>query len=335
MHRPAYKHIDPPRAEAYTEAVMKERLTQVLACPDCTGDLTLSATERNNQEIIVGSLTCRACGKTYPIVRGIPRFVESDAYVQNFSFEWTIHRVTQLDSATGRNDSATTFDEKAGFSQEELQGKLALDVGCGTGRFMEIAASRGAEVVGIDLSFAVESAYKNLGHLSNVHIVQADIFHLPFKKPTFDIIYSIGVLHHTPNTKKAFQSLLPFLKYGGKIAIWVYDYYSHLPIIMSRYYRILTTKMPKRLLYDLCYVAVPYYYLLKIPFLRHIFRAILPTAPWPDWRWRVLDTFDWYSPQYQWWHTDHEIYTWFAEAGLKNIKVLALPVALSGEKPSQ
>lgn len=312
---------------------MKPALLSWLACPDCYSDFRLEEREREGEEIMSGTLVCTGCGQSFPIRRGIPRFVETDAYVNNFSFEWNTHQTTQLDSATRRKDSEISFKEKAGFTPDEVRGKLVLDVGCGTGRFMQIAHRFGGEAVGIDLSFAVDAAFRNMGRMERIHIVQADVFHLPFKKEIFDIIYSIGVLHHTPDTKKAFLSLPPFLKPGGKIAIWVYDFYSHLPIIMSRYYRKITTRMPKRLLHALCYIAVPYYYLLKIPFLRHIFRAILPTAPWPDWRWRVLDTFDWYSPKYQWWHTDHEVYTWFESAGLKDIRVLDLPVAFSGRKP--
>ena len=311
---------------------MKERLTQWLACPDCHAELTLRIDEREGEEITSGMLTCTSCKRECPILRSVPRFVETDQYVGSFSFEWNTHQTTQLDSITKRQDSEVTFREKTGFTPEEMKGKLVLDVGCGSGRFMQIAERYGSDVIGIDLSFAVEAANRNMGKHPNIHILQADVFRLPFKKEIFDYIYSIGVLHHTPDTKKAFLSVVPLLKQGGRIAIWVYDFYSHLPIIMSRYYRKITTRMPKRLLYYLCYVAVPYYYLLKIPFLRHIFRAILPTAPWPDWRWRVLDTYDWYSPKYQWWHTDHEVYPWFAEAGLTNIRVLDLPVAFSGEK---
>lgn len=311
---------------------MKERLNAILACPACHRDLRLEARDRDGEEILTGDLICTGCAKTYPIVRGVPRFVGTDEYVGNFSFEWRVHRYTQVDSKTGRDDSEVTFREKCGFTAADLRGRMVLDVGVGSGRFLEIARKYGGEVVGIDLSFAVESAFATFGHDPKVHIIQADVFRLPFKPEVFDAIYSIGVLHHTPDTKKAFFSVLPFLKHGGKVAIWLYDHYSHLPIIMSRYYRKLTTRMPKRLLYYLCYIAVPYYYLLKLPFLRHIFRAILPTAPWPDWRWRVLDTFDWYSPKYQWWHTDHEVFTWFDQAGLKNIRVLDLPVAMSGQK---
>lgn len=311
---------------------MKERLMSWLVCPDCHADLRLDAHEREGDEIMVGELRCSVCEKRYPVRRGIPRFVETDKYVNNFSFEWNTHQTTQLDSVTRRQDSEISFQEKAGFTHEEVRGKRVLDVGCGTGRFMQIALRYGGEVIGIDLSFAVDAAFRNMGKEANIHIVQADVFRLPFKKEVFDLIYSIGVLHHTPDTKKAFYSVLPFLKVNGKVAIWLYDFYSHQPFMSSRYYRKLTTRLPKRFLHALCYIAVPYYYLYKIPILKYFFKVLLFIPEWKDWRWRVLDTFDWYSPKYQWWHTDYEVFTWFENAGLNNIKVLALPVAFSGEK---
>lgn len=313
---------------------MKERLVQWLVCPTCQTDLTLTIGERSGDEILSGALKCTSCSKEYPVRRGVPRFVETDKYVNNFSFEWNTFQRTQVDSATKRSDSEITFREKTGFTKADIEGKRVLDVGVGTGRFAEIALNDGAELFGIDLSFAVDAAYRNFGTHPNFHVIQADVFHLPFKKEMFQVIYSIGVLHHTPDTKQAFLSCLPFLARGGKIAIWLYDFYSHHAFISSRYYRKLTTRLPKKLLHALCYIAVPYYYLYKIPVLRYFFKVILFIPDWPDWRWRVLDTFDWYSPKYQWWHTDHEVFTWFEQAGLKNMRVLSLPVAISGEKPA-
>ncbi len=311
---------------------MKERLLSLLACPECAASFTLTVDERDQDEIKLGRLTC-ANGHLYPIRDFIPRFVASDAYVKNFSLEWTVNRTTQVDSQTRRDDSAVTFREKTGFTRNELAGRMTLDVGVGTGRFAEIALGLGAEVVGIDLSLAVDAAFRNIGRNSKMHLVQADVFHLPFKHEAFDAIYSIGVLHHTPNTREAFRAVLPFLKAGGRIAIWLYDFYSHVPFMLTRLYRKLTTRLPKRLLYALCYIAVPYYYLERIPGLRYLFKVLLFIPEWKDWRWRVLDTFDWYSPTYQWWHTDAEVFRWFEEAGLEKIRVLDLPVAMSGVKP--
>jgi SAM-dependent methyltransferase len=57
--------------------------------------------------------------------------------------------------------------------------------------------------------------------LPNAHVVQADIFKLPFKK-SFDYAFSVGVLHHTPDPKKAFVSLASKVKKGGAISAWIY-----------------------------------------------------------------------------------------------------------------
>lgn len=54
---------------------------------------------------------------------------------------------------------------------------------------------------------------------------------------------------------------------------------------------------------------------------------------WPNWRWRVLDMFDWYSPKYQSKHTHWEVFDWFQGEGLVNIKIGEGEVTLLGEKP--
>jgi SAM-dependent methyltransferase len=97
-----------------------------------------------------------------------------------------------------------------------------LEGGCGKGRHTRLAAEWGArEVVGIDLSAAVESAFAATRDLPNAHIAQADIFRLPFKC-AFDYAFSVGVLHHTPDPRKSFASLAGKVKSGGHISAWVY-----------------------------------------------------------------------------------------------------------------
>lgn len=202
---------------------MKESLLEILACPRCRGRLNLKETARDGTEISEGTFWC-ACGATFPIEGGIPRFVSSDQYVRSFSFQWAKHRQTQLD-VQDRRESEETFRLSTGFTPEQLAGKLVLDVGCGMGRFADVAGRFGAEVVGVDLSYAIESAHKNIGARDNVHLAQADVFDLPFGEKTFDYIFSIGVLHHTPNCRKAVLGLIPFLKDGGTLAVWVYPKY--------------------------------------------------------------------------------------------------------------
>ena len=52
------------------------------------------------------------------------------------------------------------------------------------------------------------------------------MFKLPFAPESFDYIYSIGVLHHTPDCEQAFKGLPRLLKPGGRIAIWLYSAYN-------------------------------------------------------------------------------------------------------------
>jgi SAM-dependent methyltransferase len=309
---------------------VKPAFVELLACPKCSSSLRVLGAEKPPREIESGTLGCQQ-GHEFLIVGGIPRFVDSELYVQNFGFEWNLHARTQLDTSNS-DESERAFRAKTGFTPEQLRGKRLLDVGCGMGRFSDIASQWGATVVGIDLSLAVEAAQRNLGARENVHIAQADIFQLPFREGTFDFIFSIGVLHHTPNTKAAFGNLPRLLRQKGKIAIWVYSSYGRSQWRFSDFYRKFTPRLPKRLLYSLSYAAVPLYYVHAIPILGPFLRWLLPVSRHPKPDWRVLDTFDWYSPRYQWKHSYEQVFPWFEEQGLTEIRVLEFPVALQGTK---
>jgi SAM-dependent methyltransferase len=112
---------------------------------------------------------------------------------------------------------------------ECFRGKRVLDAGCGTGRHAHFAARFGAEeVVALDLSDAVEAARTNLSAHPNVHVIQGDLLRPPFRTADagggFDLVYSIGVLHHLPDPRAGFESLLRFVRPGGTIAVWVYGW---------------------------------------------------------------------------------------------------------------
>ena len=312
---------------------MKPSLLKYLVCPACHGSLDLEVEQRDEQEIERGALRCRPCAAVYPILRSIPRFVPTDAYVKNFSYQWNVHRTTQVDSLAGHGESRQAFFVKTGFEEAELKGKLVLDVGCGTGRFTEIAAECGAEVIGIDLSYAVDAAYANMGRRPGIHIVQADVFKLPFRPTTFDAIYSIGVLHHTPSTQEAFGCLTPLLKAGGEIAIWVYAWGGEYSANLDRV-RKLTVHIPQVLLYGLCWVLVPLLHgLARLPLLWRIARRVPTSVQGRGLVWDVLDTFDAWAPRYQWKHTDSEVRAWFELEKLGDIVALKFPVSMRGRKP--
>jgi SAM-dependent methyltransferase len=311
-------------------ARVKRGLLQLLRCPTCQCSLRL---EPPAEEVQSGSLRC-ANDHTFAVLRGVPRFVEQDAYTRSFSYEWQRFRTTQLDSHTGRSDTRDRLQASLNFPLEELAGKRVLDAGCGMGRFGEIVQRYGGEYVGVDYSFAIDAAQQNIGHLPGVHLVQADIFRLPFAPLSFDLIISLGVLHHTPDPRRAFASLPLLLKPGGKLSVTVYDAGNKVYVMNTRFWRRLTTRMPRRLLHLLSHAAAPLYYVWTLPGLGWLFRGLAFISLERDWRWRVLDTFDWYSPRYMSWHTHHEVFGWFKENGLEQVEVLAPSVSQIGTKPA-
>ncbi len=300
-------------------------LSGILVCVRCGGTLPPEASWEST------GTRCAGCGIEVPVIRGIPRFVASDAYTASFSFEWNRHKNTQLDDAASR-ESEDTFRAKTGLSPDEVRGRLVLDVGCGMGRFADVVNRWGAKVVGIDLSLAVEAAFANLDGRENGRILQADLFHLPFRPGTFDIVYSLGVLHHTPDCEKAFRQLVPFVRPGGRLCVWVYGSMGPWERF-ARLYRRVTVRMPRRLLYALCHAAIPWYYVCRLPLIGPLLWVLFPISQHPNPQWRVLDTFDWYSPQYQSLHTFPEVYRWFRSEGLVDITLLDFPIALAGTRP--
>lgn len=306
-----------------------DRLLEILRCPTCHDSL------RRN----FSSFDCQGCLRQFPIINGVPRFVDDEHYAGSFGFQWLKHDRTQLDT-DDTNRSEQDFRIKTGLTPQDLAGKLVLDVGCGMGRFAEVASRWGAHVVGIDLSQAVEAAARNLAH-RNVTILQADVFSLPFTPNSFDYIYSLGVLHHTPSCEQAFKSLPVFLKPGGGIAIWLYSAYNKW-YRMADIHRKLTRRMPRRMLHALCYMAIPAYAvrqgLRAIPVIGKpisgALRYLVPMSSNPDPHWRVLDTFDWYSPWYQSKHTYEEVFRWFEDCGLHDLHVGGRPVSVRGTKPA-
>ena len=309
---------------------MKVRSLDVFVCPTCHGALRLRR-KGSGAEILEGDLTCSTCGSSYQITNGIPRFVHTEPYARSFAFQWQWFRTVQMDSITGASKSDATLSATTGWRDDEYAGRRLLDAGVGAGRFAERAAAKGAEVFGIDVTTAIDATYRNIGGLDNVHLAQADVFALPFRDKTFDLVYSIGVLHHTPDPAAAFASVARALVPGGKLAIFVYARYgpSHR---VSDAIRLVTTRLPLRVTWVLSAVAVPLYWMYRVPVVGRLLSAALPISMEPMWRWRWLDTFDWYSPTHQSKHLYPEVFRWFTENGMTVVDIRDGPIRMSGVK---
>src|SRR5450432_1793866 len=143
---------------------MNQNAVDLFAFIECGSSFFLdaTATTENNGNIVEGQLTCTSCGKTFPIVRSMPRFVPSEEYAQSFGYQWNRFDRLQLDRHMGNDLSRERFFKTTQWP-ERMEGQRILEAGCGMGRFTQIALETGAEVFSFDLSNAVEANFKNNG----------------------------------------------------------------------------------------------------------------------------------------------------------------------------
>ena len=236
---------------------MKPGLVEDLVCPLCSGSLSIDGAQ--GPELEAGAMACTSCGADWSLRRGIPRLVppelsaHQEMTASSFGWQW------QHFSEWHPEFEAQFLDWIYPLEPEFFRGKRVLDAGCGMGRHAYFAASYGAtEVVALDLSPAVDAARENLRNLENVEVVQGDLLRPPFRMPSdgggFDLVYSIGVLHHLPDPHEGFQSLLRLVRPGGTIAVWLYGYENNgfVRNVVEPMRRV-STKVPRSLLRGLAW----------------------------------------------------------------------------------
>lgn len=315
---------------------MKKDHLKYLACPACSGELAFGSIERQKDDLIKsGDLRCQECQNIYPIVKYIPRFVPADNYAKGFGFQWLKHSKTQYDSYTKTNTSEKRFFEETKWLRD-LKGEVILEVGCGSGRFTEQAIKTGAMVVSMDYSVAVEANYQSHGGRDDVLIVQASIYEMPFRKNFFNKIFCLGVLQHTPDPEKSFLTLPNYLKDGGKLAVDIYLKSFFRSLFYTKYWvRPFVKNMNSEKLYNLCRKWVDFVWprtalIAKLPKGRYInkclfiiadYRGLLPFSDDLLKEWAILDTFDMWSPAYDYPQTMKTVKKWFNDSKLKNVEI--------------
>jgi SAM-dependent methyltransferase len=285
-------------------------LADLVRCPACRGTVVIV------EDLI--RLRCEACGAFYPIVAGVPRLA-GESYVASFGRQWNRYEVARPE------EDAEVFRVKTGLDPADLAGKLVLDAGCGGGRYARLLGERGAKVVGVDLSDAVEAAATLCRDLPDVQILQADLLDLPLADGRFDVAFSIGVLHHSPDPRRAFAQVASKVRPGGRLAVWLYRRNTPPQEWLNSGLRALTTRMPARLLE---FLAAGMGVVGGIPVVNKTLNKVANFSNHPDWTLRVCDNFDWYAPKYQSHHTVSELKRWFAEEGFEDL--VELPPARSG-----
>ena len=277
-------------------------------------------------------------------IGGLPGSVYHARSNKSFSLQWQMY---QYDDHTWFKDDADLrrreFLYGMDLEEKDLNGRLILDAGCGNGRLTSSIARYGAEVVGIDLSSSIERAHQNRrrfagGQAPFVHFVQANVMEPPFAPETFDHIHTTGVLHHTPDTEKAFLSFLRLGRPGGRVYVQLYRRREAWVRIINQCLRAVTTRLPVRLLYALCYLMAP----VHTAIIRVVAWCRGETTPLPGFsrRERAISMFDHFSPRYQYRYTPAQVRAMFERAGVTDVKDVTLDnearhmVAFVGNKAS-
>jgi len=283
-----------------------------------------------------------------PLSKDETNFIEEDDYeirlrtIEYFGYEWKkfmnwgwleeddIARKDRLKYTGGFiSNTVSAFKTKSLLNGDDLaKGKLILDAGCGNGRFTNQAAEYGAEVIGTDIGTgAVEAAYQNTRERDNIHIIQGDLFKLPFKKNLFDTAFSIGVLMHTGDAYQAFKSIISHIKVGGVFTAHVYHKLNPIWEINDFVLRKITTNMSIESNLKFANFMSKLGRLLwrmKVLNVANLFIRVQPT---------LHHMYDWYSAPIATHHTYDEVHDWFAENGFDVTKTNRPKLKVSFLKP--
>jgi SAM-dependent methyltransferase len=253
-------------------------------------------------------------GGSYPVVRDIPRICEPGNYTDSFGKQWNAFRLTQIDSAE-QELSRRRFFAETGWTPEQLDGIDLLEVGSGAGRFTRVVLERSrANLFSIDYSNAVEANLKTNGELAGgrLHLFQASIYEMPFPDESFDKIFCIGVLQHTPSFERSIRALVQKAKRGGEIVVDFYPIRGWWTKLSAKYLlRPATKRMAHDRLLGLIEANIGWLIGVHRGLTRVGLGALTRLLPVVDLRtlpadlspselreWAVLDTFDMLSPAY-------------------------------------
>jgi SAM-dependent methyltransferase len=279
-------------------------------------------------------LRCEACGTELPVVDGVLEAlgdVHADLArtIESFGYEWTtFDRIEPEDRGFWEDYYFVDVPE------ERLRGRVALDAGCGKGRFSRFTADHVDALVALDASDAVRSARRNLDELDNVAIVRGDLEHLPFEDGAFGFISCLGVLHHLPDPRAGFDSLVRVLEPGGSLFLYLYSRdeqagVRRTALELATVLRRITTRVPHKALRVACApLAAVLYALVVLPGAagsRFGWRRLrgLPLAVYRGGPLRALwlDTFDRLSAPIEHRYVWADLEPWFAAAGLDVLSV--------------
>jgi SAM-dependent methyltransferase len=335
---------------------MKPSALDLLVCPACADSLELVEPARDGREIREGGLRCGGCGALYPVTRGVPRMnhrIESlDEVARAFSYEWDAHHAGALeddrDTLFGLTEAAewARFQRGTALADADIPGLRVLDAGCGAARLSRMLCERGAaSVVALDMSETVDGVYARFHGVPTLHVVQGNLMQAPVPPRAFDLVWSQGVIHHTPDAAAAFRALTRHVEPGGLLFVWVYpDRINPFRwtkraldrVGLRRLSEANVMRLARALAYPSLAALALYRLVRRLPGLRPHGEWARSTAQRRGLRSVQLTWNDALAPPYNSWHTDEEVVGWFRAAGFTDVAAVAEPkVGVRGRAPGR
>ena len=304
----------------------REILDQILVCPSC------SATLRDETEQYV----CRRCKREFPIKEGVARFLpilsqDEQQVRRGFNVAYEHYRDSRHLHFTPA--LIEQWLENVNLPRDFFQGKLVLDAGCGSGRWTYAMALLGATVVAVDLTDSgVAAAHAATAAMDKVVVLQASLFQLPFRPESFDFVVSWGVMHHTPNTKAAFDRVAPMAKRGGTFYVMVYEKHNPWKFVWTDMIRRVLHLFPEHRRYELCRYLLVKNQRLYLFLQRYIICAPYPLSGDPlEVSTLHYGLYDAYTPMYNFLHTRAEVTSWFEEHKFREV-TLTKPIRFTDKR---
>jgi SAM-dependent methyltransferase len=249
--------------------------------------------------------------------------------INDFGDQWT-----RFVSNDGFYGSKELFADIVGpaIGLDELVGKKVLDVGSGTGRIVSMLIAAGADhVTAVEPSDAFYALEKNVAlirHQTDQDVlclrVAGDQMNLPY---SYDVAFSIGVLHHIPDPDPVMRKVHAALVPGGKFVVWLYGKEGNgLYLFIIEPLRKLTQYLPHPVLMGIVWVLYPILLLyrqvcrlVKLPLSDYIVNVLFRMAPEK----RRLVIYDQLNPAYAKYYTENEAADLMRRAGFSGVSVLS------------
>lgn len=307
--------------------------------------------DQNEIENFTGMLSCN-CGMLYPVIKKIPRLLpesfldyellikesipdyprikkvimdkygvlihaskrNNESVKKTFGFEWSILKNKKVNVWNlNEEDFKTQLWNELDIADEEFRNMIIADVGCGHGKSGSLMADKSLIVFCMDVGLSIEeAAAKN--KKENCFFLQADLHYLPFPAGFFDLVYSSGVLHHTPNTEAAFNKVAKVVKDKGIYCVWLYHPFNNTLHKIMLALRKVTVHLPIRLQFWL-------YMIFLLPFHKAI--SILKGKK-KGWREIMINQLDMLSPKYRYEHQSDEVTIWYKKNNFDDVEITTI-----------